>query len=1195
MHSPRLPRLLISTVICLLTSRHSLYAAEGPTTFTFTLDTTYVTSAGAYKPDGTLVRTLWRKVSYGPGPITRTWDNRDDHGNLVPAGNYQIKVLYHNTQYVFDGMIGNTSSPSSGTSVFYGGQGIHNLAITGNCAFFANGVNEGRQTTHYFDTTNMGQQIDIGHKDAFIGFDQVAADDNYVYFGGRAPGFNPHWNPPPGLQGYYTFVVRFSTTFDTALALFPPVPFPTPPMGEGVTLNTNHQPGVLDPNDHDTYWEGVVDVDQDVWPSPSPGPSPLNIKAPTGIAVQRAGQGNGNVLAVAHGGLNVVRLLEKTSGVLLRTISVPNPQGLAMSPDGSLWVISGQTVQKYSGPFLTQPGGKGNPTLTATASSDLNLPVAIAVSPTNLLIVADAGTHQQIKFFNSLGAPNPAWTYGQRGGYSSNGPDIALDKFGFQVGRGNNAINHTPLALQADGSLWIGDGAIRSLRRTNGYLAGTFSPAGTIMYFGEDGTSTVDAHNPKRVIGDGFLEFEVDYNAPIEQSWTLKKNWAAGLPASYFGGYSGLRSVITFRTGQFYGQREVPGNGRTYAVMSDNFGKGHREEIVELPASGPLRRTGIHVLQRDRYSGNDTKEDCSWESDGSLRYHVVTGNTVAFRQAHLAGFGDNGDPAWDAVDEQTLATAPATNEDPIIGPGYFVPPRHPKTATNVLVAFDAGPQGYCLPYHQTPQCMVEHDGWHLGGLKISQPPNQTQRWLWEVSPTISDLHGADLDGLGSFLIEHDDSIPPIIRPYAGTVVVAAGRNIVYHYHEEFYHNSGNASQWMHFYDDGLFVGQFGVPYDPVHEVSGAGAVPGSSALTFFPTMVMVDSSNNEAAPGTGETYIWGNTLSSHSGVIRWHIVGANQIREAMGMIALGETGTLANPTPPTFPTGLTAAPGNGSIALTWTGAPPPDTSYVVKVSTTSFGPPIRTSSGGSGTGVAINGLTNDSSFSPLAPYYCRIGGGTGSPSSEVIAYPFDRLGRSGQLVGGPAYPWQVSSVAQETNSPSLSGISSVVGNLARTSVGSKGYAIYGWQLNGGNRVDNIKTIDGYHINLGPLGWTTWGNAAHFRFDVDGVQGSATAVHVDPLKGDPNPYVDIVIPSPDSSVHYLTVFCPALNDPDSDNHIFDVRLTSQTAPLTPPAFYSNNSVGKYNRIYQFQFRGNVRLTISKPASAPRIGLQAIFLD
>ena len=1167
----------------------SVVYGTGGTTFTFNLNGTYTTSAGVYQPDGTLVRTLWRKVAFGPGLTTRTWDNKDDAGTLMPAGNYQIKVLYHNTQYVFDGMIGNTSSPSSGTSVFHGIQAIHNLAITGTSAFFVNGVDEGRQTMHYFNTDNMGQQIDVGHKDFHVGFDQVAADENKVYFACGNRGFIADW-PPANLpggdplgDGYHTFVVAFDATFDSASGVFDARPFPLPPAGGGVNLNTDRPPGDIVPSDYYTYWPGVIDVDQDYWPYPNGA----NYKAPTGIAVQRAGQGLGNVLAVAHGGLNVVRLLNKTTGILLRTISVPSPQGLAMSPDGSLWVITGATVRKYSGPYLTEQSPKGSPTWVATATDDLDLPVTIAVSSAGLLIVADSGTHQQIKFFTSGGVAMPQWTYGQRGGYSANGPDVVPDKFGFQVGRGNDAINHTSLALQADGSLWIGDGAIRSLRRTFGYFNGTFTPTGTIMYFGEGGTSTVDAHNPKRVIGDGFLEFEVDYNAPIRQSWTLKKNWSAGLPASYFGGYPGLRSMITFTAGQPFGQLEVTGNGRTYALISDNFGVDHTEEIVELPASGPLRRTGTRILQRDRYAGNDTKEDCSWESDGSLRYHVVVGNSVAFQQAHLSGFGDNGDPSWDAVDEQTLATASATNQDPIMGPGYFVPPRHPKTSTNVLVSFDAGPQGFCLPYQQAPQCIVEHTGWHLGGLKVAQPPNQTAQWLWRVSPTISDLTGADLDGLGSFLIEHDSG--GHVRPYPGTVVVAAGRNIVYHYHEEFYHNSGNASQWMHFYDDGLFVGQFGTPYDPQNEVTGAGAVPGATALTFFPSMVMVDSSNNEAAPGTGETYIWGNTLSSHSGVIRWHIVGANQIQEAIGTVALGGTGPLTTPTP-TFPTGLTAAPGNGQVALSWVGAQPP--AYTLKVSTTSFGPPVQTFSGSFGTSHTFTGLTNDSSSSPLTPYYFRIAGGTMSVSNEVIAYPVDRLGRSGRLIGGPSTPWQVSSAGPQANTPSLSGISSVVGNLARTSVGSKGYAIYGWQYKGGIRQDEIRTSPNYNITLGPEGpesWVTWGDAAHFRFDIDGKEGSLTAIHANP-----SGYVDIVVPPGDSSVHYLTVFCPALNDADIDNHIFTVSLTSLTVPTTPAATYSNNSVGKYNGIYQFQFVGNVRLTITR-LGIPRVGLQAIFVD
>jgi hypothetical protein len=60
--------------------------ALSPTTFTFDLDGSYKTSAGVYKPDGTLVRTLWRNVIYGPGATTRTWDRNDDNGAAVPRG-----------------------------------------------------------------------------------------------------------------------------------------------------------------------------------------------------------------------------------------------------------------------------------------------------------------------------------------------------------------------------------------------------------------------------------------------------------------------------------------------------------------------------------------------------------------------------------------------------------------------------------------------------------------------------------------------------------------------------------------------------------------------------------------------------------------------------------------------------------------------------------------------------------------------------------------------------------------------------------------------------------------------------------------------------------------------------------------------------------------------------------------------------
>src|ERR1700722_13901078 len=95
-------------------------AQASSTQFSFTLDEPCKTSAGVFTPDGTLVRTLWSKVRYMAGTNTAVWDGLDDNGNAVGAGVYQIKVLQHNTEYVWDGAVGNTSAELSGPTIHRG-------------------------------------------------------------------------------------------------------------------------------------------------------------------------------------------------------------------------------------------------------------------------------------------------------------------------------------------------------------------------------------------------------------------------------------------------------------------------------------------------------------------------------------------------------------------------------------------------------------------------------------------------------------------------------------------------------------------------------------------------------------------------------------------------------------------------------------------------------------------------------------------------------------------------------------------------------------------------------------------------------------------------------------------------------------------------------------------------------------------
>src|SRR6218665_1235840 len=73
------------------------------TTLSFTLDDSYMTSAGVFRSDGSLIRTLWRKVRYAPGAHTSAWDGKTDSGADAPAGTYRFKVIYHNIDYTWEG------------------------------------------------------------------------------------------------------------------------------------------------------------------------------------------------------------------------------------------------------------------------------------------------------------------------------------------------------------------------------------------------------------------------------------------------------------------------------------------------------------------------------------------------------------------------------------------------------------------------------------------------------------------------------------------------------------------------------------------------------------------------------------------------------------------------------------------------------------------------------------------------------------------------------------------------------------------------------------------------------------------------------------------------------------------------------------------------------------------------------------
>ncbi len=344
--------------------------------------------------------------------------------------------------------------------------------------------------------------------------------------------------------------------------------------------------------------------------------------------------------------------------------------------------------------------------------------------------------------------------------------------------------------------------------------------------------ASVDPNNGSRVF-NRFTEYHVDYTKPPQQGWTITNFWGYGLAGYAYGFDDGICSAITMN------------NGRTYGMIYDG-GAGGTRVVVELTANG-VRETA------SRGHGNYTRI----ARDGSI-YGQTGTSSQTYQRKSLSGFAANGDPVWSA------ATAIASAS---VGSGFLSSdPQSEKypltTASGTVVVFDPG-------RHRT--------GYHLGGIKPGG-----NKWLWRAMPTAG---GHDGRGAADSWVE-----------YGGNHHMVAGRNIFAGFHGEFFQDAGQSGQFMHYYDNGLFVGQFGQPLMFGVVVNA----PGGSGNCFAPALVEVGTNvflyhNDE--PGRG----------SH----RWRAAGLSDVIELASAVTVGQApaGTTSVPTSGI----LTNTIGNGGV------------------------------------------------------------------------------------------------------------------------------------------------------------------------------------------------------------------------------------------------------------------------------------------
>jgi len=1053
-------------------------SVDAQTTFTFTLPAAYATSAAAYNSSGTLVRTLWRGAPYLQGSYSANWDGMDDTGASVPAGSYTIKLLYHNIHYAWDGVIGNTSPSFTGDVYTFQGT-PSSITFSGTTGLLANGYNEGRRPIRRFDSPAPNSATGVLNVYFDAEFRYIATDGTRYYVADVGSSWDTY---------HSTFVTSYNLA-DNSPATFS--------NGTAVTLSSGHS------------FSSCADVDQ-MQPFVSPA---------SGLAVQSTG----NILAVAHGSLNVVRFFDKTSGTLLGFLPISNPNGLAFAPNGDLWISSGTTVTRYT--------GVGSSNTVAAIISGLSQPLAVAVHPTDndIVLVADGGTNQLIRVYDSNGTP--LWTFGQPGGYASNGPSVANDKFQFASGY------PVPLAVQSDGSFWVRDSGTERLL----HYSSTGAYLDQVAYIASNATS-VDANAPARVIGSGWLEYQVDYTKPLlpgdpqatggNNCWHLVNNWAPSA-SKYHGFYEGISTVATLS------------NGRIYGLVMD-FSTSKRE-VVELPSTGPLRFTGI--LLGSEYS---------LYPNGDLRHYdtAVTGGIQTVYNQSLAGFDGAGNPQWNPA--VVLASSPAGITTPAYHPFDFAGAKgvqFPLTSSNVVISLNVSSNSAA-------------SGMHLGGVSIS-----STNWLWKASPSYT--ADVPLDGIGSFPIGGGVQ-------NGGNTPMTADRHVMFGYQGEFW-NSSEADQFMNFYDDGLFVGQFGTSGD-IQTYSGTAPAttqdlilgrPGVAGNAFSPTLVTAGE----------EVYLWHNDEAEHGGVDRWHVVGAKTGQEMSGTVSLGGTISLTAP-PVGIPTALAAAPGNGQISLSW--APVSSaTSYKVKYANQSGGP-YTLAGAVSSTSAVVTGLTND------IPYYFVVSAVTGSAESlhsyELQATPID-TSIAVHADGFARYQGSISTMAVTSGNVGTGGFAvslhRMFGTLGlrRTNFGSQGYAIFNHD---GAGTDLTNLAPGFGISLGS-GWQDYNQFISHRLIVDGdiATSAHSAIHANTAAS-----VDITVP--DTNWHTLTVIAPDIfSDPRDDTY----TLSPQGASSPAASFSVSEPAIGLNYVIQFKFQGNATLKVQQlpGGNGNSANLSAVFLD
>ncbi|MET0262506.1 MAG: PA14 domain-containing protein [Rariglobus sp.] len=359
----------------------------------------------------------------------------------------------------------------------------------------------------------------------------------------------------------------------------------------------------------------------------------------------------------------------------------------------------------------------------------------------------------------------------------------------------------------------------------------------------------------------GWMEFTVDYSQPVNQGWTYVRNWSATLP-------------VTVSDVGFAGFSIVKKfGGRTFGVAG--------KRVYELQSSGVLRDTGILFT-------NEVLHE-----DGSLRYATTNATTATYFKKDFASLNGSNNPTWGSA--VTLATSPITATNPKTNTGGRggAGMRHPSTTSGLVIFSDGSDARF-----------------HLAGV-----PAGTGALKWRTAQ------------LGTYFDKHGTI--GIMGDYPANNAYTNGNHIVFAAHGEgatdIYSRTYQANQFLHYWHNGLMIGQFGSPLNylpnPLYPEAPwlpPGLYPGRAGNALSGAFVTA---------GAG-LYYWHCDESQASGLHRWKINNPTSVQEIpvgvtlpSGSNGTGITGQFFNGTNPATYTWVSSGT-DPSIDFNWgMGAP----------------------------------------------------------------------------------------------------------------------------------------------------------------------------------------------------------------------------------------------------------------------------------